>query len=76
MTRFTIPAVAVNVAVVEVAGTVTDDGTFKITLLPDVRETVVPPVGAGPESVTTHVALALEGRLVGVHWSEDKVTAA
>ena len=46
-----VPAVAVKLAEVEPAGTLTEACTGSSTLLLD-RPTVAPPVGAPPESVT------------------------
>jgi hypothetical protein len=43
----TVPAVAVNVVELVVAGTVTDAGTGKAALLSDESVTVLPPAGAG-----------------------------
>ena len=49
----TAPTLAVNVALLAVAGTVTDAGTVtELVLL--ASPTVTPPVGAEPESVTVH----------------------
>jgi hypothetical protein len=53
----TAAACAVNVAVVVPVGTVTDTGT-ETTGEEAVRETTVPPAGAGPLSVTVPVAEA------------------
>ncbi len=49
----TAPTLAVNVALVDVAGTVTDAGTVTELLLL-ASPTVTPPVGAEPESATVH----------------------
>ena len=68
------PAVAVNVAVVELAATVVDAGTVSSALLSD-TVTVVAAVGA-LDRVTVHVLLAEEFRLVGEHTSEVSVTGA
>ena len=62
----TVPAVAVKVAEVAAAGTVTDAGTDKVALLED-RVTTVPPVGAALDSVTVQAVLPLEARLDAVH---------
>ena len=43
----TVPAVAVNVVELAVAGTVTDAGTGSAVVLFEARVTVLPPVGAG-----------------------------
>jgi len=66
-----VPAVAVKVAEVEPAATVTEAGTGSAVLLLD-RDTTVPPLGAAWASVTVPVVLAPEVRLVGEPWSEDK----
>jgi hypothetical protein len=66
-----LPAVAVKVAEVEPAGTVTEAATGSIVLLLD-RDTAVPPLGAACASVTVQVDLAPEVRLVGEHCNEDK----
>ena len=47
--------VTVNVAVVEVAATVTLDGTVATDVLPLVKLTTAPPEGAGPFNVTVPV---------------------
>ena len=69
-----VPAVAVKVAVVELAATVTDAGTVRSALFPD-TVTVVAAVGAF-DSVTVQVLLAEEFRLVGVHANDVSVTGA
>src|ERR1017187_1963302 len=66
-----VPAVAVKVAEVEPAGTVTEAATSSRALLPD-RDTAVPPLGAAWASATVQVELAPETRLAGKHCSEDK----
>jgi hypothetical protein len=70
-----VPAVAVKVAVVAAAATVTEAGTVKELLLSAIV-TVVPPVGAAFERVTVQVLVPLEFRLVGVQASEERVTGA
>ena len=60
-----VPAAAVNVAVVLPDPTVTDAGTVNEAALLD-RVTVAPPVF---ETVTVHVELPPEPRLVGLHVS-------
>jgi hypothetical protein len=69
-----VPAVAVKVAVVAAAVTVTEAGTVNELLLSAIV-TVVPPVGAAFDSVTVQVLVPLEFTLVGVQVSEDRVTA-
>jgi hypothetical protein len=46
---------AVKVAVVAPAGTVTDAGTWAAAVLPEVKPTTAPPVGAGLSRVTVPV---------------------
>ena len=70
-----VPAVTVKLAVVAVAGTVTEAGTVKSPLLED-RLTAVPPVGAALDSVTVQEVLALVARLEAVHVREDRLTGA
>ncbi len=65
----TVPAVAVKEAEVKVAGTVNVAGTAKAALLEE-SETMAPPVGAAPDSVTVQKALALDVRLEALHCSE------
>ena len=67
--------VALNVAVVAPAATVTEAGTVSTVLLL-VRVTAAPPVGATCVSVTVQVLDAFCPRLVGLHASEDTVTGA
>ena len=69
-----VPAVAVKVAAVELAATVTDVGTVSSALLPD-TVTVVAAVGAF-DRVTVQVLLADEFRLVGEQASDVNVTGA
>ena len=61
-----VPAVAVKLAEVELAGTVTEAGTVRVALLED-KETVVAPVVAAFERVTVQVLLALDARVEGMH---------
>ena len=69
------PAVALNVAVVAPAATVTVPGTVsKALLLPSV--TLDPPVGAVCVKVIVHVLTALCPRLVGLHARVDTTTGA
>jgi hypothetical protein len=67
-----VPAVAVNVAVVLPDPTVTEAGTVSTPALLD-SVTVAPPVF---DTVTVHVALAPEPRLVGLHVSPLSTTGA
>ena len=64
------PALAWNVVLVAVAGTVIEAGTDKLALLSEIR-TTVPPVGAAMDRVTVQVVEAPEVRLFGVHWSPE-----
>jgi hypothetical protein len=63
-----VPAVAVNVVLVDAAATVADAGTVSrpVVLL---NETETPPVPAALDSVTVHVELAPELKLVGLQES-------
>ena len=68
-------AVALNVAVVAPAATVTDAGTVSEALLL-ARVTLEPPVGAVWVSVTVQVLTALCPRLVGLHATPETSTCA
>jgi hypothetical protein len=65
--------VALNVAVVAAAATVTDAGTVKAALLSEIA-IAAPPVGAALLSVTVQVLEAFGPRLVGLHASEETTT--
>ena len=67
--------VALNVAVVAPAATVTDAGTLKAVLLL-LSVTIAPPVGAACVNVTVHVLEAFCPKLVGLHPSDDITTGA
>ena len=68
-------AVALKVAVVAPAVTVTDAGTVsEVLLLASV--TLDPPAGAASFSVTVHVLTALCPRLVGLHATPETSTGA
>ena len=67
-----LPAVAVNVAEVVFAGTVTEAGGGNRLLLL-AKLTTVPPLGAAPLSATVHVVIAAALRFVGLHVSDDSV---
>ena len=69
-----VPAVTVKVADVAPAATVTEAGVVSSELLSD-SVTVVLAVAA-LLNVTVQVLAALEPRVVGVHASEESVTAA
>ena len=67
------PAVAVKVAVLAVAATVTDGGTVNAALLLE-RAIVAPPVGAAWLSVTVQVVELLEVNVVGLQETEESST--
>ena len=64
----TVPAVALKLAVVAAAATVTEAGTVRAELLED-RDTDEPPDGAALESVTVQADAAPAERLEGEHES-------
>lgn len=68
----TVPAVALKVADVAPAATVTDAGTVTAELLLD-KATADPPDGAAPESVTVQVELPPDDRLAGEHCRLERV---
>jgi len=70
-----LPLVALKVAVVAPAVTVTAAGTVNIALLLE-SVTAAPPVRAGLVRVTVHVLLALGPRLDGAHATADTSTGA
>jgi len=67
--------VALNVAEVVAAATVTDAGTLKVELMFD-KVTPAPPLGAGWVRVTVQVLEAFGPRLVGLHATEETSTDA
>ena len=67
--------VALNVAEVAAAATVTDAGTVSVALVL-VRMMAAPPVGAGWVRVTVHVLEAFGPRLVGLQTSDETSTDA
>ena len=67
--------VALKVAVVAAAATVTEAGTVSVVLVL-VSVTDAPPAGAALLSVTVQVLEAFWPRLVGVHESEETSTDA
>ena len=69
------PAVAVKVPETLAAATVTAAGTERATL-PLLTAMAAPPDGATLVSVTVHVLLAAEVRLLGLHVSEATLTGA
>ena len=69
----TVAVVALNVAVVAAAATVTEAGTVSVvSVLASV--TTAPPVGAAWVRVTVHVVEELGPRLVGLQASEETFT--
>ena len=70
-----VPLVAVKLAVVEPAATVTDAGTTN-AVFPLDSVTAAPPAGAALVKVTVHVLDALEPRLLGLQLSVDTSTGA
>ena len=70
-----VPVVALKLAVVAAAATVTDAGTVKEVLLLD-SVTAAPPAGAAWAKVTVQALVALGPRLVGLQASEETSTGA
>ena len=70
MERIT-PAVAVKVAVVALAGTVTTAGKVRTLVIAPEMLTEAPPVGAALVRTTVHVVLALEAKVAVLHCSEE-----
>ena len=66
--------VALKVAEVAAAATVTEDGAVRVALVL-VRVTAAPPVGAACVRVTVQVLEAFGPRLVGLQASEETSTA-
>ena len=71
----TVVVVALKVAMVAAAATVTDAGTVKVALV-FVSVTLAPPVGAAFVSVTVQVLDEFGPRLAGLHANEDTSTGA
>ena len=65
-----VAVVALKVAEVAVAATVTEDGTVRVELLFD-RVTLAPPFRAACDRVTVQVLDPFHRRLVGLHTSDD-----
>ena len=63
-----------KVALVALAGTLTEAGNVRTLAMTPVRVTTIPPAGAAPLKVTVQVVLALEGRVAAVHWTEEMRT--
>ena len=70
------PAVAVNVAEMAFAGTVTERAGIGSRLLLLASPTTVPPFGAALLNVTAHVVDVPALKLVGLHASEESVREA
>jgi hypothetical protein len=71
-----VPVLAVNVALVALAGTVTEAGNVRMPAMPPAIVTAAPPAGAAPVKVTVQVVLPLEARIEAVHWTEETTTSA
>ena len=69
-----LPALAVKLAELAPAATVTEDGAVNRALL-EANATADPPVGAAALSATVHVVEAPDARLAGLHSREDTVAA-
>jgi hypothetical protein len=67
--------VALNVAVVAAAATVTEPGTVRVALV-FVRVTLAPPAGAALFKATVHVLDPFAPTLVGLQDKEDTSTGA
>ena len=65
------PAMALNVAAVRLARTVTEGASTCNRLLLLASPTTIPPSGAALLNVSMHVAIAPEFRLVGLHTRDD-----
>jgi hypothetical protein len=72
----TLLVLTVNVALLAPAATVTVAGTVAAAVVPLIRETTAPPVGAGPLSVTVPVEGDPPVTLVGFSVSEERVGRA
>lgn len=68
------PVAAVNVAVVALAGTVTEAGNVRTLAIAPVTVTVAPPAGAALFKVTVQVVLPLEARVVAAHFRVETST--
>jgi hypothetical protein len=65
------PVLAVNVALVALAGTVTEAGNMRTLAMAPEIVTATPPAGAAPANVTVQVVVALEVRVEAAHWTEE-----
>jgi len=70
-----VPAFAVKVPLVDMAGIVMDAGTVKVELF-EARETVVLPLAAAFVNVTVQVLFAPEANVAGEHCTDDRLTGA
>jgi hypothetical protein len=66
----------VKVALVALAGTVTEAGNVRMLAIPPEIETTAPPAGAVPVKLTVQVVLALGARVEAAHWTEEIRTEA
>ena len=74
LSEISVPVVAINVAEVALAATVTEEGTVNTDgALLESATMVLPALYF--DKVTVQIVLALEGRLVAAHCREDRVTA-
>jgi hypothetical protein len=71
-----VPVLAVNVALVALAGTVTEAGNVRMPAMPPAIVTAAPPAGAAPFKVTVQVVLPLEDREAAAQWTEETTTSA
>ncbi|MEI9972366.1 MAG: hypothetical protein WDO73_10135 [Ignavibacteriota bacterium] len=71
----TVAVVALKVALVAAAATVTDAGTVRVELV-FVKVTLAPPAGAACVSVTVQALEEFGPRVLGLHDSADTITAA
>lgn len=71
-----IPAVAVKLIELALAGTVTEGAGIGSSVLLLANPTTVPPFGAAWFSVTVHLVAAPEFRLVGLQVNDDNLTGA
>ena len=70
-----VPVVAVKVAEVAAAATVTDAGTVRVELLLD-RLTLAPPLGAACVRITVHVLEEFAPNVLGLQDNADTNTVA
>jgi len=70
------PVRAVNVALMALAGTVTEAGKVRTFAIPPERVTTTPPAGALAAKLTVQVVLALEAKVEAAHWTAETSTGA